>query len=66
MTGLIEDIGMRAEGLNDQDIAMVNKRIPDLIYYFQLIKKEHARLGALIDDLEPIVEKVLKKQETLT
>lgn len=66
MTGFIEDIGLKAEGLSDADIATVNKRLPDLIYYSQLIKKELPRLTGLINDLEPIVEKILKKQETLT
>lgn len=66
MTGFLEDAMLRLEGLTDADIATVNKRLPDLTYYLQLVEKEAHRLSGLIADLEPIIEKIIKKQENLT
>ena len=66
MTGAIEDGVLRFEGLTDAQIATLNKRLPDLMYYLALVKKEEARFLGMLNDLEPIVETVIKKQQEIT
>ena len=64
MTGIIEDTAARFFGLNDDDIALVNKELPDLdelIANFQAHKVQIDRVLGLLK----VVQKVIAKERSL-
>ncbi len=65
MTGWIENEGLKFEGLSDQDIADLNRILPDLQNLIWVAKKHEAQLSRVLSALLPIIEKIIAKQRTL-
>ena len=59
MTGFLEDGILRFEGLNDQDIADLNKALPAIEQAITLLEPH-------IPALTIIVKKIIAKQRTIT
>ena len=66
MTGFIEDMLMRDEGLDDQDIADLNTILPDIQALDTAILAQLPRITKVAPIVLRIVNKVITKQRTLT
>lgn len=66
MTGFIEDMLLKQEGLSDQDVADLNVILPDIQVLDQLILAQLPRIMRVATKGIPIVNKVIAKQRTLT
>ena len=66
MTGFIEDMLLKQEGLSDQDVADLNAILPDIQVLDQLILAQLPRIMRVATKGIPIVNKVITKQRTLT
>ena len=62
MTGFLEDSVLRMEGLNDDDIAKLNARLPDIQNLITVIQSHQPQFNRVLTDLLPIVQKILAKQ----
>ena len=66
MTGFIEDMLMRDEGLDDQDIADINKILPDVQALDIALEAQLPRILQVMPIALRIINKVIAKQRTLT
>lgn len=66
MTGFIEDIFLRQEGLNDEDIADINKALPDIQALDTALSAQWPRINKLMPMALRILNKVVAKQRSLT
>lgn len=62
MTDLVADIALKIAGLDDADIQKINARIPDVQNIVHLIQTHSDQVKRIVDDLGPIVQKILAKQ----
>lgn len=65
MTGIIEDSFLRFEGLDDADLAAINRILPDLENLVVVAKNHQAQFNRVVTVLLPIVEKIIAKQKEL-
>lgn len=65
MTGPIEDMALRFEGLDDNDIARLNGILPDIENLVVVTKNHQAQLNRVLNVLLPIIQKVIAKQKEL-
>ena len=66
MTGFIEDMMMRQEGLDDKDIANINAILPDIQALDVVLTAQLSRITKVMSIALPIVNKVIAKQRSLT
>ena len=66
MTGFIENMLMRDEGLSDQDIADINADLPDIQHLDQVLEAEWPRINKIMPHIIRAINKVIAKQRTLT
>ena len=66
MTGFIEDMMMRQEGLDDKDIANINAILPDIQALDVVLTAQLSRITKVMSVALPIVNKVITKQRSLT
>lgn len=66
MTGFIEDMLMRDEELDDQDIADINKILPDVQALDIALEAQLPRILRVMPIALRIINKVIAKQRTLT
>jgi len=66
MTGFFEDNLLRFEGLTDQDIADLNKILPDLQHLGTILNSEWPRINRVAPVLIRAVLKILAKQKELS
>lgn len=64
MTGFIEDEVLRAEGLDDADIALINQELPDLENLITVLESHLAQINRVMK-LLAVVQKVIAKQESM-
>lgn len=65
MTGFFEDQALRFEGLTDQDIADLNKAIPDLEHLIGVIQAELPRINRVLPVILRVAQKIIQKQKEL-
>jgi hypothetical protein len=66
MTGFIEDMMLRQEGLDDKDIANINAILPDIQALDTALTAQLPRITKVMSVVLPIVNKVIAKQRSLT
>ena len=66
MTGFLEDMMLRNEGLDDQDIADLNKALPDIQALDATLEAQLPRIMRVAPIALRIINKVIAKQRTLT
>ena len=66
MTGFIEDMLLRQEGLDDKDIADINASLPEIQHLDEVLQKEWAGISKLVPIFARIVGKIINKQRSLT
>lgn len=66
MTGFIEDMLLRQEGLDDKDIADINAALPEIQRADQLLLAEWPRLAPLVPLFLRVFNKIIAKQRSLT
>jgi hypothetical protein len=66
MTGFLEDNLLRFEGLSDQDIATLNAALPDVQNLLTVLEAHMPQINRVMNDLGPIIQKIIAKQRTLT
>jgi hypothetical protein len=66
MTGFFEDMLMRQEGLDDQDIADLNKALPDIQALDLTLQAQLPRIMRIAPVILRVINKVIAKQRTLT
>jgi hypothetical protein len=64
VTGFVEDIAFKLAGLDDADIATINTRIPDIQNLIHILQTHTDQVKRVVDDLGPIIQKVLAKQRS--
>ncbi len=62
MTGAIEDMALRFEGLDDNDIARLNGILPDIENLVVVTQKHQAQFNRVVNTLLPIIQKIIAKQ----
>ncbi|MGA8076934.1 MAG: hypothetical protein WB868_06065 [Xanthobacteraceae bacterium] len=65
MTGFIEDMMMRQEGLDDQDIAGINAALPDIQALDQAFAQAWPRVAKLTPLFTRVFGKIIQKQREL-
>ena len=65
MTGFIEDMMMRQEGLDDQDIADINAALPDIQALDQVFAQAWPRIAKLTPLFTRAFGKIIQKQREL-
>lgn len=65
MTGFIEDMLLRQEGLDDKDLADINAALPDLQALDTALLAQWPRINKLAPIALRILTKVIAKQRTL-
>ena len=65
MTGTFENMLLRSEGLTDDDIAKLNERLPDVQNLISVFESHLPQITRVVNDLGPIIQKVITKQEEL-
>lgn len=65
MTGWIEDSALRFMGLDDNDIKKLNERIPDVQNLIHIVQTHQDQLNRVINDLAPILQKIIAKQRSM-
>ena len=66
MTGFIEDMLMRDEGLDDQDIANINADLPDIQALDIALAAQWPRINKLMPHFLRALNHFIVKQRTLT
>jgi hypothetical protein len=66
MTGFIEDMLLKQEGLSDQDVADLNAILPDIQVLDQLILAQLPRITRVATKGIPIINKIIAKQRSLS
>jgi len=66
MTGFLENDALRFEGLSDADIAKLNERLPDAQNLLTVLEAHMPQINRVMNDLGPIIQKIIAKQRTLT
>jgi hypothetical protein len=66
MTGFFEDMLLRQEGLEDQDIADLNKALPDIQALDVALQAQLPRITRIAPVILRVINKVIAKQRTLT
>lgn len=66
MTGFLENDALRFEGLSDADIAKLNERLPDVQNLLTVLEAHMPQINRVMNDLGPIIQKIIAKQRTLT
>lgn len=65
MTGWIEDDALRFEGLDDNDIANLNRILPAILNLVAVYKAHVHQINEVQNVMLPIIEKLIKKQQEL-
>lgn len=66
MTGFIEDMLLRQEGLSDQDLTELNAALPDIQVLDQALLAQWPRINKLAPLFLRLLNTVIAKQRTLT
>lgn len=66
MTGFIEDMLLRDEGQDDQDIANINADLPDIQHLDQVLIAEWPRIAKIAPHLLRAFNHLIAKQRSLT
>lgn len=66
MTGFIEDMLMRQEGLSDKDVADLNAALPDVQVLDQALQAQWPRINKLAPLFLRLINTVIAKQRTMT
>ena len=66
MTGFIEDMLLRQEGLSDQDLTELNAALPDIQILDQALLAQWPRINKLAPLFLRLFNTVIAKQRTLT
>jgi hypothetical protein len=65
MTGFMEDTALRMAGLDDNDIALLNKELPDLENLITVVQNHMAQIDR-VAKLLPVLKKVIDTQRQMT
>lgn len=66
MTGFVEDMLMKQEGLDDKDIADINAILPDIQALDATLTSQLPRIMKVMPIVLRVVNKVIAKQRSLT